>query len=95
MIRLILKDLHVFLRRHPLLYYDNVSTFALCSNPVCHTMIKHLDTDYHFVREIVHKGDLQVEYIATAYQVTDVLTKGLHGPAFLQHCSNLKLGFPN
>ena len=95
MILLILKDLHVFLRQHPLLYYHNVSTFALCSNPVCHTMIKHLDTDYHFVRERVHKGDLLVEYIATTYQLTDVLTKGLHGPDFLHHCFNLKLAYPS
>ncbi|KAM1634551.1 hypothetical protein TB2_012364 [Malus domestica] len=94
-IRLLLKDLHVYLPTPPLLHYDNVSTLALCSNPVFHTRIKHLDTDFHFVRERVQKGDLLVEYISTNDQVADVLTKGLHGPLFLKHCSNLKLGFPS
>ena len=92
-IRFLLKDLHVFLSSPPLLHCDNVSTLALCSNPVFHTRIKHLDTDFHFIRERVQKGDLVVEYISTNDQVADVLTKGLHGPLFLQHCSNLKLGY--
>lgn len=67
-VRLILKDLHVFLHSPPLLHCDNISTLALCSNPIFHTQIKQLDTDFHFVREIVQKGNLQVEYISTIDQ---------------------------
>lgn len=94
-VRLILKDLQVFLPHPPLLHCDNISTLALCSNHVFHTRIKHLDTDFHFVRERVQKGDLQVEYISTIDQIADILTKGLHGPLFLHHCCNLKLGYPS
>lgn len=82
-IRLILNDLHVFLPSPPLLHCDNVSILALCSNPVFHTWIRHFDTDFHFVREQVQKGDLFVEYISTNDRVADVLTKGLHCPLFL------------
>lgn len=42
MLRLILKDLKVFLPSPPLLHCDNVCTIALCSNPIFHTKIKHL-----------------------------------------------------
>ncbi|KAM0982243.1 hypothetical protein ACFX2A_015487 [Malus domestica] len=94
-IRLVLKDLHMFLPSVPLVHCDNLSTLALCSNPVFHTRIKHLDTDFHFVRERVQKGDLQVQYIPTEAQIADVLTKGLHSPLFVHHCSNLRLGYPS
>lgn len=64
-IRLLLKDLHQFISEPSLLDCDNLSTLALCSNPVFHTRIKHLDTDFHFIREKVQKKDLMVQYIST------------------------------
>ncbi|KAB2600341.1 hypothetical protein D8674_010612 [Pyrus ussuriensis x Pyrus communis] len=94
-IRLVLKDLYIFLPSAPLLHCDNLSTLALCSNPVFHTRIKHLDTDFHFVRERVQKGDLGVQYIPIEAQVVDVLTKGLHSPLFVHHCTTLRLGYPS
>ncbi|CAN6689823.1 unnamed protein product [Malus baccata var. baccata] len=94
-IRLLLKDLHQFLSDPPLLQCDNLSALALCSNPVFHTRIKHLDTDFHFVREKVQRKDLQVQYVPTDHQTADILTKGLHGPAFVRHCCNLRLGYPS
>ncbi|KAM2102749.1 hypothetical protein ACFX1T_000977 [Malus domestica] len=94
-IRLILKDLHEYLFSPPVIYCDNQSAIALSLNPVQHSRIKHLETDFHFVRERVHKGDLSVEYVCTKAQIADVLTKGLHGPDFLRHCFNLKLGYPS
>lgn len=60
--------------------------WLLSSNPVFHSKIKHLDTDYHFVREKVQKGDISVHYIPTEDQVVDVFTKGLHSPVFIKYC---------
>lgn len=91
----ILKDLGVGLFTPPVIHCDNMSAIALSVNLVFHSRIKHLDTDYHFVRERVQKGDLEVRYIPTDEQIADVLTKGLHSPAFVQHYYNLKLGNPS
>lgn len=52
-IRAILKDMTVFIPTPPVIYYDNKYAIALSANPVFHSLIKHLDTDYHFVRERV------------------------------------------
>lgn len=93
-LRSILKDLHMFLSDPPLLQCDNLFALALSTNPVFHSRIKHLDTDYHFVREKVQKGDLLVQYVPTTDQVADVFTKGLHNPVFVHHCYNLNLGIP-
>ncbi|CAL2249145.1 unnamed protein product [Prunus armeniaca] len=91
-IRQILADLHVFLPELPLLFCDNMSTLALSFNPVFHSRIKHLDVDFHFVREHVQRKDFLVQHIPTDDQVADVLTKRLHSPVFVKHCTNLSLG---
>ncbi|KAL6291909.1 hypothetical protein ACE6H2_000051 [Prunus campanulata] len=91
-VRQILADLHVFLPEPPLLFCDNMSALALSSNPVFHSRIKHLDVDFHFVRERVQRKDFLVQYIPTDDQIADVLTKGLHSPVFVKHCTNLSLG---
>ncbi|XP_020412069.1 uncharacterized protein LOC109947077 [Prunus persica] len=77
-IQQVLKDMHLFLATPPILHCDNLSALALSSNPVFHSRIKHLDTDFHFVRERVQRGDIHVQYVPTQEQVADVLTKGLH-----------------
>ncbi|CAL8990096.1 unnamed protein product [Prunus brigantina] len=52
-IRHVLQDLKVLLPQQPILHSDNLSALALSSNPVYHSRIKHLDVNYHFVRERV------------------------------------------
>ncbi|KAB2608352.1 hypothetical protein D8674_011520 [Pyrus ussuriensis x Pyrus communis] len=93
-IRSLLKDMHQQILVPPVLHCDNLSALALSSNPVFHSKIKHLDTDYHFVREKVQRGDLLVQYIPTEEQVADVFTKGLHSPVFVKHCRQLALAVP-
>ncbi|KAI5349121.1 hypothetical protein L3X38_002008 [Prunus dulcis] len=82
----------VCLPEPPTISCDNLSALALSSNPIYHSRIKHLDIDFHFVRERVQRNDLTVQYIPTEEQVADVFTKGLHSPVFLSHCANMRLG---
>ncbi|BFG24866.1 hypothetical protein CerSpe_111400 [Prunus speciosa] len=70
------------------------SCLALSANPVLHSRIKHMETDFHFFREKVQNKDLIVQYVPTDEQVADILIKGLHSPIFVKHCSNLSLGSP-
>lgn len=78
----------------PVIYCYNKYAITLSANPVFQSRIKHLDTYYHFVRERVQKGNLQVQYLPTEDQIADILTKGLHSHSFLKHSYNLKLGNP-
>lgn len=86
--------MHEYLDTPPSLHYDNIFALALSTNPVFHSRIKHMDTDYNFIWERVLKKDVTVHYIPTKNQVDDVLIKGLHSPVFIKHCHNLKLGYP-
>ena len=52
-LRILFKELRIFLPYVPVLCCDNVSAIALSANPVFHSRTKHLEVDYHYVREKV------------------------------------------
>ncbi|XP_033138570.1 uncharacterized protein LOC103844422 isoform X1 [Brassica rapa] len=56
---------------------DNQSAIALTRNPVFHGQSKHIHTRYHFIRECVEKGLLEVEHVPGNEQKADILTKAL------------------
>ncbi|CAL8120114.1 unnamed protein product [Prunus armeniaca] len=93
-IRQLLHDLHMVIPEAPVLHSDNLSALALSANPVLHSRIKHMEIDFHFIRERVQNKDLIVQYVSTDEQVVDILTKGRHSPLFVKHCANLSLGSP-
>ncbi|KAM0984150.1 hypothetical protein ACFX14_011746 [Malus domestica] len=90
-IRQLFCDMHISLPFSPMIYCDNISAIALSTNPVFHAKSKHIEIDYHFVRERVTRGDLQVQHVSSADQSAYILTKGLSTPLFYQHCANLML----
>uniref|UniRef100_A0A2N9FD48 Integrase catalytic domain-containing protein n=1 Tax=Fagus sylvatica TaxID=28930 RepID=A0A2N9FD48_FAGSY len=92
-IRMLLRDLHVFLSECPLIWCDNTSAISLASNPVFHARTKHVKVDYHFVRERVVRGDLKVPFIPTVDQLADLLTKALPIPRFVQLANKLLHSF--
>nr|GEX06376.1 retrovirus-related Pol polyprotein from transposon TNT 1-94 [Tanacetum cinerariifolium] len=59
------------------LYYDNKSAIALCCNNVQHSRAKHIDIHYHFIKEQVKNGIVELYFIRTEYQLVDIFTKPL------------------
>jgi hypothetical protein len=59
------------------MFVDNKSAIQLCKNPVFHDRSKHIETRFHFIRECVEDGKIDVEYIGTEDQLADILTKAL------------------
>ena len=56
---------------------DNKSAMSLCKNPVFHERSKHIDIKYHYIRECVENGNMQIEFMRTEEQMADLLTKAL------------------
>lgn len=59
------------------IYVDNKSAISLTKNPVFHGRSKHIHRRYHFIRECVENGQVEVEHVAGSRQKADILTKGL------------------
>ena len=56
---------------------DNQSTINLAKNSISHGRSKHIETKFHFLREQVGKGKLEVKHCNTKKKVTDIFTKPL------------------
>ena len=56
---------------------DNQGAIALAKNPEFHTRTKHIRLQYHFIREAVEEGLVNISFIPTASMPADILTKGL------------------
>lgn len=59
------------------LFWDNNSTIKLARNPVMHGRSKHMDVRYHFLRELVNNGVVQLQFCGTRQQIADIFTKPL------------------
>lgn len=49
----------------------------MSANPVFHTRTKHIEVNFHFVRERVACKILDIQFISSQYQVADGFTKAL------------------
>ncbi|GJY79920.1 zinc finger, CCHC-type containing protein [Tanacetum coccineum] len=56
---------------------DNISAIALVRNPIFHRRSKHIDIHYHFIRECIENGHINVEHVSGELQRADILTKAL------------------
>ena len=90
----LLRELHALPPGSPTLLCDNQSALFLTQNPVAHKRAKHIDLDYHFVRELVASGKLVTMFVPTKLQVEDIFTKSLSRHQFEQFRHMLRLGPP-
>ena len=67
-----------------MLFYDSKSAIDLASNLTHHEQSKHIDIDYHFIRELVQSNILKLVHVKSQRQVADVFTK----PLLLLACSS-------
>ncbi|GKB66017.1 retrotransposon protein, putative, ty1-copia subclass, partial [Tanacetum coccineum] len=56
------------------MYCDNKSAIALCCNNVQHSRSKHIDIRFHFIKEQVENGVVELYFVNTEYQLADIFT---------------------
>lgn len=74
------------------IFADNQSAIKLAKNPIVHQRTKHIDARYHFIREEVKKGTIQIAYTRTTENTADIFTKPL-SPALFCACVERLLRF--
>jgi histone deacetylase 1/2 len=73
------------------LWCDNLGAKYLSANPVFHARTKHIEIDFHFVRERVAQGLLDIRFIHTGDQLADGFTKALPTAKLRKFRNNLNL----
>lgn len=70
---------------------DNQSAIQLVKNPEYHKRTKHIDIQYHFIREKFENDDIDISYISTDNQIADIMTKPLPRDKFERLRSSLPM----
>lgn len=87
--RRILKDLRHEQKGATTIFCDNNSAIALSKNTVFHKRSKHIDTRYHFIRELINDGEVILEHCRSKEQYADIFTKALARDSFVHQRDNL------
>jgi hypothetical protein len=71
------------------LHCDNQGCIANLRNPLYSKYTKHIAVSFHFAREAIAKGQVDVVYVESARNVADIFTKPLGKPVFQAHRNTL------
>jgi hypothetical protein len=69
--------LNIFSSKAARLWCDNLEAKYLSANPVFHGRTKHIEVDYHFVRERIFRKLLIIDFVSSKDQVADEFIKAL------------------
>nr|GEX47048.1 hypothetical protein [Tanacetum cinerariifolium] len=59
------------------MYCDSKAAIGISCNPVQHSRTKYIDICYHFIKEKVEKGIVELFFVGTEYQLVDLFTNAL------------------
>ena len=87
----LLKELGFSQGESTIVYCDNKGAIRLALNPGTHQRSKHIDIKHHFIRELIDRNVVVLEYVQSANQLADVFTKGLPKPRHMENSGQLGL----
>jgi hypothetical protein len=70
---------------------DNESATRMSDNPIEHNRTKHIDIRYHFLRDHQQRGYIEIAYVNTKNQLTDIFTKPLDEKTFSKLMNELNI----
>jgi hypothetical protein len=79
---------------HVPLMCDSTSAISVAENLVLHSSTKHIEVRYHFLRDNVKKGNIDLIHVPTEKQLADILPKPLDQATFARLQGELGVGFP-
>ena len=61
---------------------DNTSAINLTKNPIQHSHTKYIKIRYHFIKDHVQKGNIELDFVSTEMRFADIFTKPLSEDRF-------------
>lgn len=92
-LRTIIGELNSPFENPTTLHCDNQGAIALAKDNKFHARTKHIDIRYHFIREAVEDGSINMQYIPTNENIADIFTKPLAKAKFERFVQMLGLGY--
>ncbi|CAL3964919.1 unnamed protein product [Diplocarpon coronariae] len=90
-IKQILLKLGFYIQNKLPLYTDNNRALLLAKNPQFHKRTKHIAVKYHYIRDLISKGEIDLIYINTLSQKANGFTKPLAKPQFVEFLKQLAI----
>lgn len=59
------------------LYCDSKSAIRICHNSVQHSKTKHIALRYHFIKDHIEDGNIEMHFVRYADQLADIFTNAL------------------
>ena len=88
--RTLLRELHYQVGGSSPMLVDNQSALAAAQNPEHHGRMKHINVNYHWIRQVIRRKQIAPQYLPTGEMTADILTKAL--PRLLVERHRLSLG---
>ena len=85
----LMTELDVYRQTKFLIYTDNNRALVLAKNPIFYEWTKHIAVKYHYIRQLIEEGTIDLVYINTKDQKSDRLTKLLDKTKFRKFLAQL------
>ena len=63
-----------------IMHSDNLGSITLTKDPTFHARFKHIDVQFHYMREHVANKDVLFHYLHSSEMPADIMTKALPRP---------------
>ena len=73
-----LGDYGLKLIKIPILCNNTSGAIILTKNLIQHSRTKHIEIKHHFIRDYIHRRDIELNFINSKNQLVDIFTKPLH-----------------
>ncbi|XP_020698241.1 uncharacterized protein LOC110110921 [Dendrobium catenatum] len=90
-LRRLLQEFQILSSKPTVLMSDNTSSIAIANDPIFHARTKHIEIDFHFIRECIQNNVLRISHVHTTDQLADLFTKALSIPRFQDLCDKLNI----
>ena len=88
----VLISLNIEFKKPINVYVDNIGAIFLTENRNSGEKTKHIDVKYHYIREQIDEGLIQVRFVKSQENLADLFTKNLKGETYKYHADKLLTG---
>ena len=68
---------------------DYPAVLHIASNPIFHDKTKHIEVNFHFIREKIAYGCMTTSFVNSSDQIADIFTKSFKSPKIKYICNKL------